>query len=202
MGRKKVEVNPESGKRLLTWLKRIDMTQGELASVTGYTQQHISAIITGKKYLNYDFACLVSKKTVQNNPAFHPPTFSVRPEWLICQDNKGMTDIEAFDNALDKMIDFSSATEEVIAMTVENLGYSLRLLFEDDLPEAALNGRGGLHSAYYGIIQSGQVVGLVPLGDMSTLRTEISHYVEFLISKALNEYTKDHLINFPEPTEV
>lgn len=198
MGRKKVEINPESGKRLLTWLKRIDMTQGELASVTGYTQQHISAIITGKKYLNFDFACLVSKKTIQNNPALHPPTFSVRPEWLVCQDNKGMTDLEAFDNALDKEIARAAAVEEVIQMTVEKLGYSLRLIFDNDLPETvSIN-----NDACYGIIQSGQVVGLISLEDSALLRAEISHYAEFLITKALDKNTKNLLINFPEPSEV
>lgn len=45
----KSNLNSECGKRLKECLKNCSMTQGELADLTGYTQQYISNIVTGKK---------------------------------------------------------------------------------------------------------------------------------------------------------
>ena len=195
MGRKKVEINPESGKRLSAWLKRIDMTQGELASITDYTQQHISAIINGKKHLSYDVAKLIARKTIQNNPALYPPTFSVRPEWLTCQDNKGMTDIEAFDNALDTMVDDANTVTEVIKMVAKNIGCNYRPIFREVLPDYISI----QDDACYGIIQNKKAIGLLSLEEGLQLREEIQHYAEFLFMKSLEKAKKSLLTEFPEP---
>ena len=87
MGRKTVEINPEMGKRLSKWLSDIHMTQSELANELGYTQQHISNIITGKKNISVEFAQSVSqrtKKPVYNEDGTLIGYDTVNPQWLLC----------------------------------------------------------------------------------------------------------------------
>lgn len=56
MGRKRVVINPESGKRLSQLLSDHNIQQKELASALNYTPQQVSRIITGKDRLTEDFA--------------------------------------------------------------------------------------------------------------------------------------------------
>ena len=81
MGRKKVIINPESGKRLSAWLKEANVTQAELAASLHYTQQHISNIATGQKNLGYDLAEYISEN-IPNREGEH-----VRIEYLLGKDD-------------------------------------------------------------------------------------------------------------------
>ena len=47
MGRKKREINTESGKRLKQWLKEQNITAKRLSERINYTPQYLSDIITG-----------------------------------------------------------------------------------------------------------------------------------------------------------
>ena len=59
MGRKKREINPESGKRLKQWLKEQNITAKRLSERINYTPQYLSDIITGKASLTPDLARII-----------------------------------------------------------------------------------------------------------------------------------------------
>lgn len=65
MGRKRQEINPESGKRLKKWLDSVGLSAKALCEVIGYTPQYISDVITGKKRLTPDLADAISNVTAE-----------------------------------------------------------------------------------------------------------------------------------------
>ncbi|MCD8384463.1 MAG: helix-turn-helix domain-containing protein [Clostridiales bacterium] len=81
MGRKRVEINPESGKRLNQWLTANNMTGKQLAERLNYTQQQISKIINGKANLTLDMAKQISELSSDSL------LDRVRVQWLMCQDD-------------------------------------------------------------------------------------------------------------------
>ena len=83
----KTILNPECGKRLKECLADSQMTQGEMSSLTGYTQQYISNIVVGKKPLTIKAAKLFSD------------VLNVREEYLLCIDTfKTESDIIRYEN--------------------------------------------------------------------------------------------------------
>lgn len=86
MGRKKVEINPECGKRLSLLLNDHEMQQKQLAEALNYTPQQISRIITGKDRLTEEFARKVIEYFKTGNK--ETDMFDIaRFEWLMCYDN-------------------------------------------------------------------------------------------------------------------
>lgn len=71
MSRKPVEINKVSCERLKTLINGSHYTQKEIAQKLGYTEQHLSLIVTGKRNLT-DSACY---KLIELFP-------HVRPQWL------------------------------------------------------------------------------------------------------------------------
>lgn len=72
MARKKEIVNPKRGERLHKLLIENDIRQQDFADRIGYTKQHLSLIITGKRNLTADAAQRIAQ--------MFPPT---RFEWLM-----------------------------------------------------------------------------------------------------------------------
>jgi len=75
MSRKKEEVNPASGLRLKSLLVANGTTQKDFAAKFGYTEQHISQIIKGKRRLTSEMAHRVAEE------------FCCRYEWLMGYDD-------------------------------------------------------------------------------------------------------------------
>ena len=71
----KTELNLECGIRLKECLTDSQMTQNELSSITGYTQQYISNIVVGQKPMTVKAAKLFAKH------------LHVRESYLLCEDN-------------------------------------------------------------------------------------------------------------------
>lgn len=71
----KKELNPEHGKRLKECLSDKKMYQKELAQKSGYTNQYISYIVTGKKNMSMESAEIFAN------------ILEVRKEYLLCKDN-------------------------------------------------------------------------------------------------------------------
>lgn len=69
------ELNKEVGNRLRDCLKDSNLTQKQLAELTGYTPQYISNIIVGKKKLSIEAARNISRK------------LNVREKYLLCEDD-------------------------------------------------------------------------------------------------------------------
>lgn len=76
MGRKVQEINPVCGKRIKELMTDNNLKQKEFAQILGYTEQHISALVQGKRHLSDQAAIAIAKK--------FPP---VRYEWLMGYDD-------------------------------------------------------------------------------------------------------------------
>lgn len=87
MGKKKRILNTESSQRLSDWLKKIGMSQSDLAEAIGYTQQYVSNIMTGKRPMTLDFAQLVSENTSQGRSRKYNIELRIRPQYLLCMDD-------------------------------------------------------------------------------------------------------------------
>lgn len=86
MGRKRIEINPECGKRLSQLLEKRGVQQKELAAALNYTPQQISRIVTGRDNFTEEFARKVVdffKTGDMKNDLFEV----VRINWLMCRDN-------------------------------------------------------------------------------------------------------------------
>lgn len=69
------ELNKKVGNRLKECLKASNLTQKQLAELTGYTPQYISYIIVGKKKLSVEAARTISRE------------LKIREEYLLCEDD-------------------------------------------------------------------------------------------------------------------
>ena len=72
MARKRLEINKDSGNRLRQLLQENGLTQQFFAEQVGYTEQHVSLLVTGKRRLTPEAATQITK--------MFPP---VRFEWLM-----------------------------------------------------------------------------------------------------------------------
>lgn len=75
MGNKKKEINAESGKRLKKLITTYGIPQKMFAEMIGYTEQHLSLIVTGKRSLTIEAAKRIAKM------------MNVRVEWLMGLDD-------------------------------------------------------------------------------------------------------------------
>lgn len=134
MGRKGVEINPESGKRLSEWLKDIGLTQMELAERVGYTQQYISNVITGKKNMSVQLANEIAAKTYKPGYNVYGEEIGadyVRVQWLLCLDDY-KTHEDWADNAENKRdITFNSEWSIMSAAASE---HGLKILLKHPFP--------------------------------------------------------------------
>jgi transcriptional regulator with XRE-family HTH domain len=168
MARKTIKINPERGKRLNQWLKHIEMTQLVLADKTGYSQQLISGIITGKKNLTFDAAKLISEKT--QGKEIVGGVEKVRPEWLMCLDDY-MTHQEMF-HSKETIIDNAiHAVDILISEILEKHGYCKDTLNED---------------ATFTLVKGDKTIR-IPYSDFRSLRKEIKHYSEYVTEIFITE---------------
>lgn len=84
MGRPKEKVDPERGKRLRKWIKKIGLKQYECAALIPMTEEAFCNVIKSGK-LTYENACIISDKTVQHTEDGTP--YQVRVDYLMNRDN-------------------------------------------------------------------------------------------------------------------
>lgn len=108
----KSKLNSKCGIRLKTCLEEYPMSQNELSSLTGYTQQYISNIVVGKKPMTAKAAKLFSEQ------------LGVRQEYLLCEDNLKASKDKW--NANDKLWDLS---DSLITNYIQLLGVKIEYKF-------------------------------------------------------------------------
>lgn len=180
MGRKKVEINPIRGERLKMLLNENGVDQKELADKIGYTKEHISYIINGRRNLTEDAAKLIVR---------HFP--GTRIEWLMGYDDF-LTNYEKtwkpFMNELKKMQDkstgrtvglvhFLSGSDYKIICNNEKSALSIEEMFEKQKNTA--------------ILKHGDQEVYLSLYDLSDLENEISEYIELRLKYLLEEKRRD-----------
>ncbi len=170
MSRKKEEINPESGNRLKSLLSSNGITQKELATKLGYTEQHISLVIRGKRRLPGEMATRIIKELFP----------SCRYQWLMCMD-----DFETEDEKQEysrkvweenhKLEDFYNKVFKLFIEGLEDMnGNALSLPgVETDI------------LGYESVIVSnaeGVEIGAIPIESFNKMRKSIEDYASYLIS--------------------
>lgn len=113
MARKRTEVNPIRGERLRSLLKKHNMEQQELADKIGYTKEHISYIVNGKRNLTQEAA----ESIVKLFPG-------IRVGWLLGYDDFE-TDFDALYEKGSEFLDTENAIIEIMRFAAKLLGYQL-----------------------------------------------------------------------------
>lgn len=82
MPRKKIEINPESGKRLKLWLSRTGISARLLCETLNYSEPYMSDVVRGKRRLTPELAEAIAKI-----PMDIPITERVRSDYLLLKDD-------------------------------------------------------------------------------------------------------------------
>jgi len=128
MGRKRTEINIESGYRLSSLLSERNIQQKELAEALYYTPQQISRIVTGKAPMTEEFARKVVEllKSIDRETALAKTDESgavvetIRYEWLMCYD-----DFKTEGDRISLICQRDSDRENIIEQLIELHGYSV-----------------------------------------------------------------------------
>lgn len=111
MGRKHIDINQERGKRLKSLLSDKKVTQKALAELIGYTPEHISSVINGKKRLTEDAAKAICEKFPGTSEA-----------WLLCKDDYQTVD-EAMTAFKGKVGELGDALDNIIIAAAHSFNY-------------------------------------------------------------------------------
>lgn len=181
MGRKKREINTESGKRLKQWLKEQNITAKRLSERINYTPQYLSDIITGKASLTPDLA-----RIIKNAFPEIPLDERVRTEWLLCEDD--------FETEGDRIDAITSGTRDVYKLITElmNLhGYEIVTdTFDYEPPGVDENGR-EYRSLHYGIKSTkNNACAYIGHDKIDSLIDEIDDFIEYKCSSAVSVHNR------------
>ncbi len=177
MARKKTEVNAIRGERLGKLLKKNGIDQNDFAATIGYTEEHISYIINGKRNLTESAA----KRVVSLIPG-------TRIEWLMGYDKyetefeKGFSEFAEWDNEWKNRLN----SVRVLAYLA---GYEINLFPENngmDLDAVFSHIKSG-----YQISKDGKVLGHCPLEHFNLLALDIQELTEQRIKSYLREVSTD-----------
>ena len=172
MGRKKCEINKIRGERLRQLLSERGVDQKELARKIGYTSEHLSYIVNGKRNLTEDAA--------RSIVSLFPPT---RFEWLM-----GFDDYQtAAEKEVSEFNEFRSewgARIHAVQMLAYLSGYSIELFSEDEHNVETI-----IHSVKkgYKITKGGVVMGCCPIERFNLLALDIQELSEQRIKSFLRE---------------
>ena len=114
MARKQTPINPIRGERLRSLLEKYGIEQQDLANRIGYTKEHISYIINGKRNLTQEAAEAIVK--------IFPGT---RIGWLLGYEEHE-TDGEIILNAANEFVDVEEAIIKLMRFAAKLLGYRLK----------------------------------------------------------------------------
>lgn len=109
MGRKRVRVNTIRGERLKKLLKEKGVDQQTLADMIGYSEEHISYIVNGKRNLTEDAA----ERIIELFPG-------TRLSWLL-----GCDDYETEDERVDSIIGRNHTRRDLICNLISLHGYAV-----------------------------------------------------------------------------
>lgn len=144
MGRKKEEINPKSGERLKKVISESGMTQSQFADWLGYTEQHLSLIVTGKRRL--------TPETAQRIAEEYPP---IQRDWLMGY-SKYRTNAERAKAQLQKCMDEAEALYEPMKLLAGLHGYEF---------EQTLHGNNSVEKwikaieQFYTVRKDGEIIG-------------------------------------------
>lgn len=193
MGRKKVEINPIRGERLGKLLKKYGVEQKDFADEMGYSEEHISYIINGKRNLTQDAA----EKIVEKFPG-------TRIGWLLGYEDFETDILEQGYRAIRPYMEKQKRKK-----AVSTFFSSLSLSFSPNVPEQSLLNLSAdkliskfkdgdiqkVLEEYESLMQSrsayiiekdGEIWGYCSNEEMETLFEEVFDFAEFALLKLCN----------------
>lgn len=182
MGRKKQEINPVPGRRLKKLLRCFHIQQKKFAEQIGYTEQHLSLIITGQRNLTMDAAQKIAK------------LMNVRVEWLMGLDNY-MTqhDIDVLPQL--NIINYRIGLRSAIELLMKSVGYQI-IEHPKDIErkvQIAVTYDGCFLDPMdleYTISKDGCEVIKLSDSEFFSFSTEIADFLEFKLDKLLKKKEK------------
>lgn len=180
MSRKKVEINPIRGERLKMLLIENGVDQKELAEKIGYTKEHISYIINGRRNLTEDAAQAIIK--------LFPGT---RIEWLMGYDEfktNHEKNWKPFVDLINNGRDESDRLTRGLAYFLSLSDY--KIIYNDENP-TTLEKFIEKHTKKIAILKHGEREVYLSPFDLNDLEYEILGYIELRLKFLLEEKWRD-----------
>lgn len=169
MGRKKVEKNPVRRERLIQLMERENVSQRQLASMTGLQQQNISKMVAKDNYQN------VTEETAR---AIHMAFPKYRLDWLLGIDDYATRDEEAL--ALYEEVTFNySASNAAIKVLLRTIGIEFTNQYEGG-PFSEMQKVG------FDTVAQGEKKVPITYDEWNGLVQEIRDYAEYRFTKFIN----------------
>ena len=166
MGRKRVEINPERGKRLKELLGDYDMTQQDLASRLGYAKEHLTLMVNRKRNITEEAA----EAIIQMFPG-------TRKEWLL-----GFDDYKTENDYIGAILGGRRTCRDLIIQLMEMHGYEI-VTDTFDWEPVETDKETGKESkrVHYGIRSKKGCVYIGP-NEIERIIDEINNFVDFKCS--------------------
>lgn len=177
MARKQTRINPIRGQRLRSLLEKYGMEQQELANRIGYTKEHISYIVNGKRNLTPEAAGLIVE--------IFPET---RIGWLLGYENHE-TDLDIIEEKSRECLDTQNAIIELMRFAAKLLGYQLEwsdMACEEATREEVVIQEYDPDEARFDLIK-GHIRFEITLEEERNLRDELTRYATFLIEGLIHK---------------
>ena len=190
MPRKTVKINPIRGKRLKELISESEYSRTEFASKVGYSPEHLSYIVNGRRNLTEDCAkAVISIFT------------DVRLEWLLGFDD--IKTVSEFDQLPLKRRLTETANQHIIFQAIlENFGYRAKLIDNSSVPDLSFDTfrenpaeffekfvtlSQQLDKVSYTFSLDGETVGTCSSIEFELLIRDVFAYIEFRLEKLLEE---------------
>ena len=182
MPKKKVEINPECGRRLKSLLQKRGIKQCNFADELHIDPKHLSAIISGKRRLTPDNAQAIADML--------PP---VRSEWLLCKDDYETEKEKEYATEKKrkeeyKAVEFYDKAFRCFVEGLEDLrGYGISTNEESFLCGECVTVTDA----------NKRRVGILPISAYQQFQAEVEHYASYLIRNLI----KNEMLPLPEDGE-
>lgn len=161
MARKPVKINPIRGEHLKALLSRHHMAHQDLAEKIGYSKEHISYVVNGKRNLTEDMADSIIQKVF--------PT--VRKEYLLGIDEyETLQDVQSAKDArikasLDRIFEDGDIVIEFLHFIARSKGYNMKFrpsptICEDENGTMIVTVNGGDNTPYCALIGADGTINL------------------------------------------
>lgn len=177
MSRKRIEIDPECGRRLKSLLAKNKVSQCSLAEKLGNEPQHISNIVRGKRRLTPDLAQRIVDEVFP----------SINVEWLLNRsDCETIAEKEIYSQKIWE--------EELKAEMLYDRAFRCFIDRIEDLCGHGLHSQGTdlLIGDYIVVSNSaGEKVGVIPVESFNRLRSEIENFASYSINRLIKEEMMD-----------
>lgn len=167
MPRKKVDIDPQKGKRLKEIVVLNGLSQKKVAEMVHLAPQHLSNIICGKRNLTLDIAQLIKATAIP----------SMRIQYVMCMDDfKTEEEKDAYSRAVWEQNHAASVFfDKVSRCFIDSIADKNGHLFGAQKTDPLIG-------EYVEVTdQDGKIMGAIPADTFERMRDELEHYASYLV---------------------